>query len=104
MIAAQVLACPMDPAVNDAGATSIGDYLHRLLADVWAKEDEFNGKRPFGNSGWKYEVYAALAHAGLIEGTFDEYGYLDTVDSDAADELVRSAIAGLSSSGGEHDG
>lgn len=56
---------------NDAEAETVGDYLRALLLGVWLGEDEFSGKRPFGNSGWKHEVIIALAGAGLIRGSYD---------------------------------
>lgn len=91
----QVLDCPMDPATNDAGASSVRGYLVALLAKVWTEQDEFSGKRPFGNSQWYFDVYKALVVAGLLEGTLDDDGYLDDVDDDAGYELVRSAIEAL---------
>ncbi len=57
---------------NDAGASTIGEYLGELLSTVWREQDEFSGKRPFGNSGWTYDIEVALADAGLIEGTRNE--------------------------------
>jgi hypothetical protein len=27
---------------------------------LWDEEDSFSGKRPFGNSGWKWDVYTAF--------------------------------------------
>lgn len=64
-----VLNCRMQP--NDADAPTVGVYLMRLAQEVWREGEGFSGKRPFGNSGWEYEVELALATAGLIrtEGT-----------------------------------
>lgn len=57
---------------SDAGENiTIRDYLRRLLEAVWVEEECFSGKRPFGNSGWKWEVFMALAKAGFVEATFD---------------------------------
>lgn len=91
----QVLSVPMDPEDNDAGATSVRDYLVRLLSELWREDDMFSGKRPFGNSGWQDEVYTVLIRAGLLVGSFDEDGYLDTLDTNAADQLMQQAIAWL---------
>lgn len=91
----QVLACPMDPATNDAGASSVGGYLIRLLAVMWQEGEGFSGKRPFGNSSWECEIYDALVRADLVGGVIDSDGYLDEVDDVAADRLVAGAIASL---------
>jgi hypothetical protein len=90
----EILAIPM-PLDNDADADTIRDYLVELLSTVWREEEGFSGKRAFGNSGWQHEVYHGLAKAGLIEGEFDDEGYLDDCDYRAADALVQRAIAAL---------
>lgn len=78
---------------NDAGAATVGDYLVALVRKVWKYGEGFSGKRPFGNSGWEYDIYLALGEAGLIEVSYDESGYyLQEVDRDAADALVNKAI------------
>lgn len=83
----------MDLAVNcELGEVPIREYLKRLLTDLWRKEESFNGKRPFGNSGWQLDVYAALARGGVISGTFDENGYLDDVDEKAGEEMILKLI------------
>jgi hypothetical protein len=51
---------------NDAGASTVGDYLTKLLLEVWKEEEDFDGKRPFGNSGWQHELGGALGDAGLL--------------------------------------
>lgn len=79
---------------NGAGAATVGEYLAKLLAELWLHDEGFSGKRPFGNSGWKSEVYFALASAGVVPGRFDADGYLDEYEFDtgAADELIQQAI------------
>ena len=55
---------------SDAGqGLSVRDYFWRLLRDVWIEQDMFSGKRPFGNSGWEYDLYGPLARAGFIEAS-----------------------------------
>lgn len=88
-----VLDTPMGD--NDADAATIRDYLLRLLSDVWRHGEGFNGKRPFGNSGWEWEVYTALVRAGHIGGRFDADGYIEDADRQAGDALVASAIKAL---------
>ena len=87
--AEDVLTCPMGE--NDADATTVGDYLIKLLQGVWEEEEGFDGKRPFSNSGWQSEVFYALARANLIESTTDKYGETD-YDDTAGGELVANAI------------
>lgn len=89
----QVLACPMTD--NDAGADTIREYLVVLLASVWHGREGFSGKRPFGNSGWEYELYGALADAGWIDCTRDSDGDITTVDKRAGDKFIDSAIKAL---------
>lgn len=36
---------------NDADATTIGNYLVKLLVTLWIEGEGFFVKRPFGNSG-----------------------------------------------------
>lgn len=93
-IARQVLNLPL-PDGNDAGAATIRDYLIKLLTTVWTEADGFNGKRPFGNSGWQGDFDSALIKAGLIRGVLDEDGYADAVDTDGVDQLILAAIAEL---------
>ena len=80
---------------NDAGAKTVGEYFKILLLTLWDEEDGFSGKRPFGNSGWKYEVYTALVSAGVVDGKIDEDGYLGDVDCSAADGICREIISGI---------
>lgn len=79
---------------NDAGAKTIGDYLKLLLLTLWDEEEGFSGKRPFGNSGWQYEIYKALISAKVVNGKLDEDGYIDEVDYYTADNVVRQIIVG----------
>lgn len=89
----EILELPMGQ--NDAGATTVREYLKALLSTLWREEDCFSGKRPFGNSGWQYEVYTALVKAGAINGSLDEYGYIDDCDDAAADKIIEAAIGSL---------
>jgi hypothetical protein len=78
-------------------ARTVRDYLVALLAKLWEDQEGFNGKRPFGNSGWDSDLIAALARAELIEGSFDEDGYLEASDDEAGEELIAGAIKHLGS-------
>jgi hypothetical protein len=71
---------------------SVRGYLASLLEALWLDGPNFSGKRPFGQSGWKWDVYEALVTAGLVDGRFDADGCLATVDADTADRLIHNAI------------
>jgi len=92
----EVLDAPMDPNENDARASTVREYLVALLARLWEDKEAFNGKRPFGNSGWENDIYLALVRAGLVVGSVDEEeGWLDECDDEGADVLVATAIREL---------
>ena len=57
----EVLATVMQE--NDAEVKTIKGYLLALAHKAWKEGEGFSGKRPFGNSGWCYEIYHALANA-----------------------------------------
>ncbi|MFG3439910.1 hypothetical protein ACGF0J_21905 [Nonomuraea sp. NPDC047897] len=84
----------LDVAVedDDSGATTIRGYLCALARAVWDEGEGFSGKRPFGNSGWQWDMYRALVKANFIAGTFDEYGGLDEADTEKGDELIAAAL------------
>lgn len=96
---AQVLALPLDPG-NDSGADTVRGYLVALLAEVWRHGEGFGGKRPFGNSGWQYDLYRPLLKAGYITGSLDEDGYVEDVDDRAGDRLIAEAIESLADDAG----
>jgi hypothetical protein len=88
-----VLDVPMEE--NDAKSGTIREYLIKLLSTLWEEKEGFDGKRPFGNSSWDYDLIKALVKAGIIEGSFDEDGYLETCDDEKGDWLVAAAIISL---------
>ncbi len=49
---------------NDAGAATVRDYLKVLLLKVWQEDEEFDGKRPFGNSCWWTDITDPIIDAG----------------------------------------
>ena len=79
----QILDLPMSD--NDAGAKTVREYLQHLLLTLWQKRDGFNGKKPFGNSGWEYDIYRALVQAGLMHED----------DHRTGDKLIAKAILTL---------
>lgn len=90
-----ILDVPMDE--NDADAATIRDYLKLLLVTVWQQNEQFSGKRPFGNSGWQWDVYRALVKAKLIAGEIDEFDDCDVPREarEIADKLIVEAIRSL---------
>lgn len=90
-----ILDIPMEK--NDAKAATIRDYLKKLISTLWEKDEGFSGKRPFGNSGWKQEVYAALIRARIMNGAIDDDGYpeYDSEAEEDADQMIQSAIQSL---------
>lgn len=89
----QILATPMHD--NDANAATIRGYLVFLVAAVWRENENFSGKRPFGNSGWDMELYRALGEAGYIRWILDEDGEIEDFDDETGDRLIESAITAL---------
>jgi hypothetical protein len=88
-----ILNCPMQK--NRAGAATVGEYLIELLRKLWKEGSDFSPKRPFGNSSWEYEIYRELINEGVVEGKFDEDGYIESVDEKTADKLIDEAILSL---------
>lgn len=78
---------------KDAAANSLREYFYTLLLALWYQGEEFSGKRPFGNSGWDWDIYACLVKLEVIKGKLDEDGYLDKFDKVAANKLVPKLIA-----------
>ncbi len=80
---------------NDSGASTVRGYLVALLAGVWREEQGFDGKRPFGNSGWQTDVYVPMMRAGLISGRLEDDYYVMEMDYRAGGELILAAIKTL---------
>lgn len=78
------------------GEMPIRDYLRELLTALWMEQDDFSGKRPFGNSCWYIDLYRALAGAGAIEAPLNEYGIYDPLSSEQmrkAHKITHNLIA-----------
>lgn len=69
---------------------TIKEYFRRLLETLLTEEEGFSGKRPFGNSGWKHDIYKCLIENGYISGKVDEYGYIEELHHD--DEVVADRL------------
>lgn len=83
---------------RDCDAHSFREYFKELLKTLWAEGEGFSGKRPFGNSGWKWDLYENLVALGVVKGTLDEDGYLADIRPDErekADKIVYEMIKAL---------
>jgi hypothetical protein len=82
---------------SDAGEQlTVRDYLRELLQTLWMEGEGFSGKRPFGNSGWAWELYGPLVRDGFIEGAgngLDEYVDMTPDQERAAHDYVNRLIA-----------
>lgn len=72
---------------NDIGNVTIRQYLIKLSHRCWIDEESFGGKRPFGNSGWKHDLYGALCDGGFLHGTKDDCGFW-TYDNSEGDRII----------------
>jgi hypothetical protein len=77
------------------GEVTIREYLYQLLNTLWEEGDGFSGKRPFGNSGWEFDLFAALIKAGAIDGSLDEEGYVNNCDRKKGEQVVSDLIKEL---------
>ena len=77
---------------GDRPKTTIRWYLQKILSRVWEQKECFDGKRPFGNSGWGHDLYAPLVKAGYVENSVEEDGDLDDASSEAAYEIISNLI------------
>jgi hypothetical protein len=74
---------------------SIREYMRRLLSELFAEGEGFSGKRPFGNSGWEYEIIEALIRAGAVTGSLDSEGCVDDYNEDEYQIALAKMIAFL---------
>lgn len=98
MTPAEILELPLgSKAKAESGAVTIRGYLMSLVLAMWNDGGAGNvdSKRPFGSSSWHHDLYGSLLDAGLIDGAYDPDGYLERVDAEAGDRLIREAIAAL---------
>ena len=81
---------------SGAGADlSVREYLRILLMGVWDEGECFDGKRPFGNSGWESDIYDPLAIAGFIAGTIDQDGYANISEAKCGHAYVRDLMLAM---------
>lgn len=76
---------------------TIRDFFKELLATLFKEGEGFNGKRPFGNSGWDYDLCDCLAQNGIIDGECsDNFGFtVWDYDSKEAERKILELIKEL---------
>jgi len=72
---------------------TIRGYFKLLLTELWIQGECFSGKRPLGDSGWEYDLYAPLVKSGAVDGNIDEDGCIDEFNIGDANELVLELIS-----------
>jgi hypothetical protein len=70
MTPTQVLDIRFESSDFNAEVT-IREYLKKMLGTLIIEQEGFSGKRPFGNSGWMYDIGEGLAAANAIGGGND---------------------------------
>jgi hypothetical protein len=92
------LECRFD---SDAGDNiTIRDYLHAQLQTLWKEGESFSGKRPFGNSGWAWDLYLPLVMGGFVKGVIyydedGEYDCFEVEDKVAAKKYILQLIKAI---------
>lgn len=77
---------------SDLGEVTFREYFHKLLQKLWVENEGFSGKRPFGDSGWSWDLFRGLVANGLVAGSFDEFGDVD-LDIVEASVLIQTMIS-----------
>jgi hypothetical protein len=77
---------------RDNSIMSIREYLYELFSDLFHQGEDFNSKRPWGNSGWQFDVYTALIREGILPGMLDSEGFLNNCDEDECKKFVIEMI------------
>lgn len=83
------------PVDGPQGPTTIKGYLVLLLKTLLEEEEGFSGKRPFGDSAWKHDLYKPLIVAGAVRGKLDSDNYIEEIDEKAADKLLLDLVSSL---------
>lgn len=80
------------PVNNDGEEMTIRSFLYELLSMVITEQEQFDGKRPWGNSSWIFNLYKTLIQAKLINGSFDDDGYVENINELEAEKFVINHI------------
>lgn len=71
---------------------TIREHLYELFSDLFHQGEFFNSTRPWGNSGWQFDVYTALIREGILPGMLDSEGFLNKCDEDECKKFVIEMI------------
>lgn len=71
---------------------TIREFFFELMKALWEEKECFDGKRPFGNSGWDGDLIKCLIENKLVEGKLDEDGYLEDYDYAKVDKFIFNKI------------
>lgn len=74
---------------------TLKQYLKRQLLALWTEVEQFSGKRPFGNSGWDWDIYAVLIRHDVIPGKLDSDGFIEEFDHKEATKIMIGLINSL---------
>lgn len=67
---------------------TIRDFFKELLIALFQEGEGFSGKRPFGNSGWEFDLCVCLVRNEVIKGkkiTMPDYPDFEDWDYDSAE-------------------
>jgi len=71
---------------------TVRDFFKQLMLVLFAKSDDFSGKRPFGNSGWTHDLEKTAVMNDFVQGVIDSDGYVQNIHSEAFDDLMFETI------------
>ncbi len=74
---------------SELGKITLRKYFLRCMKEFWNDGEGFSGKRPFGNSGWQWDIYRGMIVNKWIEGTLDENGYIKEMSDENKKEAHR---------------
>lgn len=79
----------------DLGKCSIRHYLVELGQRCWTENEGFSGKRPFGTSGWRWDVFGALVAGSFVDRIVEDDGSVLECDELAAETLLTKCFKRL---------
>ena len=82
----------LDVMIDGDFTGTLRDFFKELSLMVWNEGEGFSGKRPWGNSGWEYQVFEALIKGGHVPGKLDSDGYIEECDDREITRLVTELV------------
>lgn len=71
---------------------TIRQFFFELMKKLWLEQDEFSGKRPFGNSDWDADLILCLINNKLVKGKVDVDGFIQDYDDQEVKQFVLDKI------------